>query len=95
MIDNHDVDILCEALEEWEQKGAAGHLMGDLFGALLTNNNPEMKAKAERDREETARKRAAEVAARKRTSVMLRAKLMQMRTDAEVAVVEREMHEVR
>jgi len=77
-LNDDDLETLIDALEAWEHKGAAGEMMGELFGALLCRDDPAAKAKMldERARDKMASERAK--------AILLRAKLLTIRVDGVV-----------
>lgn len=80
---NQDVNTLIEALDAWEQSGFAGQLMGDMFAGMLCKDESAMeKMKAERERSNAEYER--KVRAKKERSIILKAKLLQLRDSIEV-----------
>lgn len=76
-----ELTILIEALKSWENKDFAGDLMGDMFSTLLIDpkKHPEEAAKMKIEREEKQRKRDQEKADREEQSIIIKAKLIQLR----------------
>lgn len=73
-----DINILIEAMDAWESRGSTGHLMGDLVGMMIANT-PEQKEQAKAERAEERIKREASSLHDKEISVLLKAKLIQMK----------------
>jgi hypothetical protein len=84
-----DLTTLVEALEVWETKGAASEIMGDLFAVALSRGDPAAEAHIERQLAPERAKRAREVANRKERSVMLHAKLLEIRNRRRIDEVAR------
>ncbi len=78
-----EINILMEALEAWENKDDATGLMVGLMGAMIIPDNApeEAKRKLEVHMEEHEQKREREKKDRKDTSLLLRAKLVQIRAN--------------
>lgn len=84
MLSETDLVILIEAMDSWIDKGSTGELMGDLFMGMLTDRkNPEVVQKMQIDREGAKAKREAERAGRMEVATLLKAKLIQMKRDAQ------------
>lgn len=87
-----DLNTLVEALEAWEHKDAAGEIMADIFAmAMMGRGDPAsprmLEALAEQERAQLKRERMK--ANRKERSVILRAKLLQIRNGRRVVAVQR------
>jgi hypothetical protein len=79
-----DLDDLIDAVEAWENSGDAGEMAADLMGAMLCRgDDPKMKAEVERATFERKRELKAKKRIRKERSIMLRAKLLQIRDGVE------------
>lgn len=75
-----EIDNLIDALEAWEDKNSTGELLGDLMGAMLFNDAPpEVKEKFKRERDIERQKREYDKRERKETSLLLKAKLVQIK----------------
>lgn len=74
-----DLDVLMEALEAWEVKDQFGDAMTNIVGSMIARRDPIARARMEHER--AVDKRNAEHAKRmrKERSVLLRAKLLQIR----------------
>ena len=79
MLTNKEIDTLIDALTAWETKDMAGNLIGSLFSAMLTKDDPIAKEKARVREEEEAAKYEREKAERKEQSLLLKAKLVQIK----------------
>ncbi len=79
MLTNKEVDVLIDALTAWESKDLAGDLMSSLFTSILTKDDPESKAKMEAKEEERRLKSERETRERKEQSMLLKAKLIQIK----------------
>lgn len=84
-LSSDDINVLCEALEAWEQKDTMTDLMADMIGAMFTKGDPESKAKAEAERIKAEAERNMRATARKKRSVVLRAKLLQWGAEKDIA----------
>lgn len=73
-----DLDVMVEAVEAWEREPSSTSLLGDVMGAMFCRNEEEREA-ALREREKAKRERDESMRVRKERSVLLRAKLIQMR----------------
>jgi len=74
-----DLDVLLEALEAWESKDVAGDMMTDILDSVLTRQHGGMPLNVAADRERDKLKKAQAKKWRKERSVLLRAKLIQIR----------------
>ena len=75
-----ELTLLIEATEAWENKDSGQEIMFSLLDSMVTDKMPpEKKAEVERERLERRRKAEADKKIRKERSIMLRAKLLQMR----------------
>lgn len=79
MLTSDEINLLIEALETWESEGG---IEAALIATLMTRDKPEREAEAfieERHREFKGQQRL-----KKERSIMLKAKLLQLRDKAEV-----------
>ena len=74
-----EIDTLVDALEAWEQRDIGGEILLSLMEAMFTKDDP--VAREEMKKEEKKRKDEAEMQQRERkeTSLLLKAKLIQMK----------------
>ena len=79
MLTNKEIDTLIDALTAWESKDLAGNLIGCLFSAMLTKDDPVAKEKARIREEAETQKSEREKAERKEQSLLLKAKLIQIK----------------
>lgn len=86
-LNREDLNILLDAVEVWEKQESNDALMTELVTAVLSPTGPDPEAKAQRHAEREARLRAGaeEHQLRKEQSILLRAKLIQMRDAADAA----------
>lgn len=73
-----DIEVLLDALKAWESKDLASDFMVSILGSMLAKT-PDEKAEAERDNERHMAESRLKSDQRKETSVILQAKLIQMR----------------
>lgn len=78
-IDDADIDILCDALEAWENKDMAVNMMADLMESVMADRNERASASFANARAATKDKADREKRERKSASVILRAKLLTIR----------------
>jgi hypothetical protein len=76
-----DLDDLIDAVESWETAGQSGEMVADLLGAVIVSGdaNPRTKAEIEKAAKERKRRYEIKTRLRKDRSIMLRAKLIQIR----------------
>lgn len=74
-----EIDTLIDALEAWEAKDMGEEIMMTVLGAMFCKDDPEAKAKMETEQNERREKVEMEGRERKETSLMLRAKLIQLK----------------
>ncbi len=79
---NDDITVLLEALVAWEDKDAAGDLIGVVLTGLVTPKDPESQAAMKAEQAKQQAERAESKRNRKEQSVLLQAKLIQMRPRA-------------
>lgn len=72
-----DIRTLCEALEAWEAKDGLANFMGEVIGTMFAKT-PEQKAEAQMERIAAKEEAEAQRRLRKRTSILLQAKLLQL-----------------
>lgn len=81
-----DMNVLLEAMEAWESKDMAVEIMGEMLAGVMTDRrDPIAKAQLEAERAERQKKSSEARQHRKERSVLLRAKLIQMRDAMSVA----------
>lgn len=90
-ISDDDITVLVEALEAWEQKDFAGQIMSDIFGMMLGKDDPASKARMAEMQAQEKLKRDRATSARKERSIMLKAKLLTLRTQRGVEEIDREV----
>ena len=88
IFNSKEIDTLVDAVDAWEQKDAAGQLMGGLFKAMLSDKmDSEGKAAMDaKEREETERYNR-ELRQRKEVSLLLKAKLISIKHEQEISVL--------
>lgn len=76
-----EIDTIIEALESWENKDWGSDLMFSLMGPILIgkDSSPEMKVKFENDERIRKEKLEQDKRERKEISLMLKAKLVQIK----------------
>lgn len=81
MLTYDECDVLIEAIEKWEEDSDIG---GMLLGTMLESmiDDPEAKAKMEREHKEEMRKKEIEKRERKRKAVKLKAKIYDIQEEA-------------
>lgn len=83
-----DVEILCEALDAWENRDVSGRLMtGMLEGMFIKKDDPDALEEWKTRREEEGREAAAKKRREAVQVVLLKAKLIQLGNVAEVASI--------
>lgn len=82
MLTRQEIDVLIEALDSWECKDFAGEMVAMIFGSAIPKGS-----EARKEYEGVARgemeKRKAEAKIRKERSILLKAKLIQLRDSNE------------
>lgn len=80
-----ELNNLIEALDSWESKDSLGEFATGIFGAIFSDKlSEEEKSKREAKEEVEKRKRAAEKAIRKEQSIIMKAKLIQIKNKSGV-----------
>lgn len=87
-LSENDIAVLIEALEAWENKDGAGEILGDMMDAMFAKQDPVAIEAMKREREQARVKRERERSARKEQSVLLRAKLLTIRNERGVRMIE-------
>ncbi len=87
-LSDDDISVLLESLEAWVSKDFAGEMMGDLLGSMFIKDDPIAKAKFDDERLAQKVNRDREKVVRKERSIILRSKLLMMRNERRVSVVE-------
>lgn len=82
-LNEKEINILIEALDEWEQKGLMSNLMGGLMGSMMIKED-EAKAEWEEIQEKKRKEFEMEQRERKEESLLLKAKLVGMKRDLAV-----------
>lgn len=79
------IDTLMDALKAWESKDEMGALVGEIFVSMLSDKlSSEEKAKHAATKATEKQKQAEAKRIRMETSILLQAKLIQIRTRASV-----------
>jgi hypothetical protein len=79
-----EIGTLMEALKAWEEKDLAGDMMLDVLDLTLRDKHGEVPADYQRSKDERKVERERAKQQRKEQSVLLQAKLIQMRDRARV-----------
>ena len=74
-----DFDLLVEGLDSLPEKGRAGELMGDLLGAMLSNDDSEGKNKFQLEREKKQREKEIRQREMKEDIKILQGKLLMLK----------------
>lgn len=83
-----DLEVLVEAMTAWEEKDFAGEMLGDLFGAIMSDKlTEEGKKKLEEEKKEKNILREKQKKVRKEQSIMIKAKLLSLKTKLEVETI--------
>lgn len=82
VLNTKEINILVEALEAWENKDLGSELMMGLFTAMICRDDPDAKSKMEIEESERREKMEREKTERKETSLMLKAKLIEMKRES-------------
>lgn len=83
-----ECNVLIESLVSWESKHVAGEVLATVMQATIMSSAPEeVKRELSAKQEEKERRNAIEATARKEVSVLLRAKLIQLRNHLEIEAV--------
>ncbi len=86
-LSSKEIDILVDALEAWERKDMTGKLMGGLLKAMIAKDDPVMKAKMEEEERIENEKEEKEARQRKEVALMLKAKLIGIKQNAEIGAL--------
>jgi hypothetical protein len=79
-----DLDVLIEAVESWESKDAAGEMAAEIMTAMISRSKEDYDLmQSKRSVEKASRER--ERRTRKDRSIVLRAKLIQIRDSIEAS----------
>lgn len=78
MLTKQDYDVLIEAVEAWESKPQSSVMLGDVISAMMCRNELEME-KMRAERAKHTAKLEVDKKIRSERSIMLRAKLIQLR----------------
>ncbi len=82
-----EIDTLIEAMEAWETKDVSSHITSRLMGAFFSDKlTEEGKKKLEEKERADDEKRKLEEKSRKETSTLLKAKLIGMKHDKNIAL---------
>lgn len=79
-----DLNVLIEAVEAWESKDFASEMMGDMVEAMLIGKDPESRAEYEAKSKQRKDDYKRNQRQRKDRSILLRAKLIQLRDAMDV-----------
>jgi hypothetical protein len=79
MLTEKDYEVLIEAVDEWTKADMHIGFFGDLLGAMLCGDRPELKAKMEADRAKEKAEREGKRNAKNNYAIVLKAKLLRMR----------------
>lgn len=78
---NDDIETLMEALVSWENKDTAGNMLGSLIGALIIpKDNEQAQLEYKQHEEQSRAKLEKDSKIRKERSILLQAKLIQLKT---------------
>jgi hypothetical protein len=86
-LSRQDYSDLIEAVEAWENKDDASQMIGEMMEALVARGDKAHAAMIRQEVESRRREQALSKRIRKERSIMLRAKLIQMRDQANGSVV--------
>lgn len=78
-----DLNVLIEAMDSWESKHLPGMMMETILGGLLPKDDPIAVAKYKAEAEARRRKDEDERRVRQERSILLKAKLIQLRDNAD------------
>ena len=73
-----ELDILIDAMTAWESRDSFGQLMGGLMGAMLAKDD-EQREERHAQFEKTMEEKADQQRREKETSIIIKAKLIQMK----------------